>query len=91
MAVINIMESIISDKLDMQLEGHDCCKCEDCKQDMLAFALNLVPPKYVNSPKGALFGRINSTKLQNSVDIDIAVAKAINVVSSSPNHEKNAQ
>ncbi len=88
MAVVNIMEKIISEKLDLQLQSCDCCKCSECRQDMLAFALNSVPPKYVNSAKGELFGRINSSKMQNSVDIDIAVAKAISVVSASPKHKK---
>lgn len=88
MAVVNIMEKIIAEKLDLQLKDSDCCKCNDCRQDMLAYALNIVPPKYVNSAKGELFGRLNSTKLQNSVDIDIAIAKAISIVSASPNHKK---
>lgn len=90
MAVVNVMEHIVSERLDTLLEDSDCCKCSECKQDMLAFALNLVKPKYVNSTRGELFGRIDSTKLQNSVDIDIAVAKAISTVSASPKHDKKA-
>lgn len=86
MAVVNIMEKIAEEKLDLQLQSSDCCKCSDCHQDMLAYALNIIPPKYVNSAKGELFGRIDSAKLQNSVDIDIAIAKAISVVSASPKH-----
>ncbi len=88
MAIVNIMEQIIADKLELLLADSDCCKCDDCKQDMMAFALNQVKPKYVNSKTGELFGRIDSTKLQNSVDIDIAVAKAIAVIGSSPKHGK---
>lgn len=88
MAVVNIMEKIISEKLDLQLKDCACCKCNECRQDMLAYALNIIPPKYVNSSKGELFGRIDSSKMQNSVDIDIAVAKAIRVVSASPKHHK---
>lgn len=88
MAVVNIMETIVAEKLDFQLKDYDCCKCSDCRNDMLAYALNIIPSKYVNSAKGELFGRIDSTKLQNSVDIDIAIAKAINIVSASPNHKK---
>lgn len=86
MAVVNIMEKIVEEKLDLQLQSRECCKCSDCHQDMLAYALNIIPPKYVNSAKGELFGRIDSSKLQNAVDIDIAIAKAINIVSSSPKH-----
>lgn len=88
MSVVNIMEKIIEEKLDQQLENYDCCKCKDCRQDMLAFALNTIHPKYVNSTKGELFGRIDSSKMQKTVDIDIAIARAINVVSSSPKHRQ---
>ena len=58
MAVVNIMEKIISEKLDFQLKDCDCCKCNECRQDMLAYALNSVSPKYVNSAKGELVGEI---------------------------------
>ena len=54
---------------------------------MMAMALNTLKPKYVNSKKGELFTKLNATKMQNTVDIDVAVAKAISVVSSSP-HRK---
>lgn len=87
MAVVNIMESIVQEKVDLILEKTECCKCEICKQDMLAFALNLLEPKYVNSNAGELFGRLDSSRIQNMIDIDIAVAKAIATVSSSPRHK----
>ncbi|MBP1561330.1 MAG: late competence development ComFB family protein [Oscillospiraceae bacterium] len=84
MAVINIMEDIVKERLELFLKDSECCKCEMCKGDMLAFALNSLKPKYVNSKKGELFGRLDSGKYQNNIDIDIAVAKAIEIVSSSP-------
>ncbi len=84
MAVINVMEDIVRERLDIFLSGMDCCQCEICKGDMMAMALNMLKPKYVNSHKGELFSRIDSSKYQNTVDIDIAVTKAIATVSSSP-------
>ncbi|MGN0674602.1 MAG: late competence development ComFB family protein [Oscillospiraceae bacterium] len=87
MSVVNVMESVVSERLDALLADTDCCKCERCKGDMLAMALNSLPPKYVNSHKGELFSRIDATKYQNTIDIDVAVAKAISVVSSSPHRE----
>ncbi len=87
MAIVNIMENIVAEELDKLILDTDYCKCEDCKNDMMAFALNLLPPKYVNSRKGELFGRIDSSKYQNSVDIEIAVSKAIETVGTSPNHD----
>ena len=89
MAVVNIMEAIVEERLEQLLEEAECCKCEDCKLDMMAYALNMLQPKYVNSRKGELFGRIESTKYQNSVDIEIAISKAIVTVGSAPNHDHN--
>ena len=87
MAVVNIMEAIVEERLEQLLEEADCCKCDDCKMDMMAYSLNMLQPRYVNSRKGELFGRIDSPKYQNSVDIEIAISKAIVTVGSSPNHD----
>lgn len=86
-SVVNVMEEVVKDRLEVLLKEHDCCKCDTCKGDMLAMALNTLKPKYVNSKKGELFSKLNASKMQNTVDIDVAVAKAISVVSSSP-HRK---
>lgn len=86
-SVVNVMEEVVKDRLEILLKEHDCCQCDTCKGDMLAMALNTLKPKYVNSKKGELFSKLNASKMQNTVDIDVAVAKAISVVSSSP-HRK---
>ena len=84
MDVINVMEDIVRERLELQLKDMDCCKCDVCKGDMMAMALNALKPKYVNSKKGELFSKIDSTKYQNTIDIDVAVSRAVVVVSSSP-------
>lgn len=84
MAVVNVMESIVRERLEILLKESDCCKCEKCIDDMMAIALNTLKPKYVNSRKGELFSRLDTTKYQNTIDIDVAVTKAINIVSSKP-------
>lgn len=87
MSVVNVMEMVVQERLELLLEENDCCKCEKCIDDMMAMALNTLKPKYVNSHKGELFSRIDVTKYQNTIDIDVAVTKAINAVSSSPHRE----
>lgn len=85
--VVNVMEEVVRERLETLLKDSDCCQCDTCKGDMLAMALNSLKPKYVNSRKGELFSKIDVTKYQNTVSIDVAVAKAISAVSSSP-HRK---
>lgn len=87
MAIKNIMEKIISDRLNVLLTKYDCCKCEKCRNDMLAYALNLVDPKYVSTRAGELFGKLAALDSQTSIDIDIAVTKAIDVVARMPHHD----
>ena len=84
MALVNVTEMIVRRRLTEMLETMDCCKCEQCYTDMLAFALNKLPPMYVNSHQGELISRANSGAVQKTVDMDIAIVKAIGIVSSSP-------
>lgn len=84
MAVVNVMESVVRTRLEFLLQDTDCCKCDKCIDDMMALALNALKPKYVNSHKGELFSRLDTTKYQNTIDIDVAITKAINTVSSRP-------
>lgn len=94
--LINANEEIVQQRIEVLLKQYDCCKCDNCINDMMAIALNNLKPAYVNTQKGVLFKRITNLKQQNSADIDIEVLKAINMVSSSPNHppftdEKNEE
>jgi competence protein ComFB len=85
MAVINVMEKIVEAKMETYMSDYDGCKCESCVQDIKCLALNGLPSKYVNTPQGELFSRVDQIMLrQNSVDVDFAVMKAIDIVKSSP-------
>ncbi|MGN0649379.1 MAG: late competence development ComFB family protein [Oscillospiraceae bacterium] len=86
MALINMMEGFVDETLESMLKSENCCKCERCKEDMKAIALNALPAKYVSTHNGELFSKLDSTIRQNSVDITIAIANAIACVSSRPTH-----
>lgn len=81
------MEEIVDEKLTQMLAPEKCCKCKRCFEDMKAFALNKLPSKYVSSYNGELFTKLASVARQNSVDINVAVANAVDCVSSHPSHE----
>lgn len=86
MALINMMEGFVEETLESMLETENCCKCERCKEDMKAIALNALPAKYVSTHNGELFSKLDSTIRQNSVDIKVAIAAAIDCVSKHPSH-----
>lgn len=87
MALINVMEGIVDEKLAQMLAPEKCCKCKRCLEDMKAIALNKLPAKYVSSYNGELFTKLSSVARQNAVDINVAVANAVDCVSSHPSHE----
>lgn len=86
MALINMMEKFVDEKLDELLAGEKCCKCERCQEDIRAIALNKLPAKYVSTHNGELFSKLDSTIRQNSADITVAIAYAIECVSKRPSH-----
>lgn len=45
--LINTMETVVMEKLDTVLNRFNCCKCDRCKKDIVALALNKLPPKYM--------------------------------------------
>lgn len=87
MALINVMEEIVDEKISQMLAPEKCCKCKRCLEDMKAIALNKLPSKYVSSYNGELFTKLAAIARQNSVDINVAVANAIDCVTSHPSHE----
>ena len=53
--LVNMMEETVLKKIDMLWETTDGCKCQKCKLDIAAYALNRLPPRYVHSLQGNLF------------------------------------
>ncbi len=90
MALVNVMEQIVDEKLSQMLEGEACCKCARCVEDMKALALNRLPAKYVSTNSGELFTKLSATVRQSSVDINVAVAEAIALVAKHPSHVTEA-
>ena len=82
----NHTESVVNEKLDGMLKQVDICKCSKCKMDIMAYALNLLSPKYVVTNTGDLYSRLEEFTAQFEIDVQVAVMEAIKVVSKNPKH-----
>lgn len=90
MAIFNVMEEFVNNKIQEMLPDTDCCTCDKCLDDARALALNKLAPKYVSTSKGELFSRLNSEKeKQYSIDLNIAVLSALEFVASHPRHDES--
>jgi competence protein ComFB len=83
----NYMERVVKETLEKLLKDRDdVCKCEECVADMMAYALNRLPPKYIVTDRGYIFSKLSEVEAQFQVDVLEAVLEAINVISKNPRH-----
>jgi len=84
----NMMESVVKEALDDIMKQNDSfCKCEECQIDIIAIALNHLPPQYVGTRKGELYSKLNTLSNQFLSDAYREITKAIEIVKTKPNHE----
>lgn len=82
----NLMEKFVFAAIDELLVGKGVCRCEQCRMDIAALALNDLPPRYVVTAKGASYARADLLETQKYVDVIGAVTKAIKLVQEHPRH-----
>lgn len=89
MKMLNYMEEIVQDELEMLLsERTDVCKCQKCQLDMMVYALNRLPPKYIITDKGWLYTKLKEQEIQFKTDVVKELTKAIDFVKKNPQHER---
>jgi competence protein ComFB len=85
----NYMEDIVQSRMEVILKTMpDICQCERCKLDMLAYALNNSPPKYVVTTKGKLYAKLNALEGQFDTDIVRVITDAAIRVDQNPRHDE---
>ena len=86
----NYMEEIVQNKMpDILKSMPDICTCDRCTMDMLAFALNCCPPKYVVTTKGKVYAKLNVLQGQFDVDVIRAITDAAVRVGKAPRHDND--
>ena len=66
--------------------GHfpEFCNCDLCRLDVLVYALNRLPPRYVIGREGTIVTDVNLDKDQNRASIDVAIMEGIRKVNLAP-------
>ena len=83
----NMMEETVLSKIDQLWKTTDYCKCDQCKIDIAAFALNRLPPRYVHSLAGELIHKFDAFTTQMDAEITACVYNAIVRIGEDPNHD----
>ena len=82
----NLMEDIVLQNLDTVMAAGDCCTCDACKSDVVAYTLNHLAPHYVATRQGRLMVKLQSYELQSRADVVAAISEAAVMVSKAPRH-----
>lgn len=81
--LVNAMENIVLEKLDSVLARCQSCKCDRCKKDIVAKALNKLPPRYMVLAEGQPTPDVDP---QTNAQVISAMIQAVLAVRTSPRH-----
>ena len=81
----NITEKLVLNKLDATLKRTNCCRCDRCKQDIVAIALNNLKPMYIVSTKDEIEQKILNLK-DIGIEVTTKVINAVLTVRKNPRH-----
>lgn len=86
----NVMEDLVEEVYEQCKSTQNCCTCDRCHSDVVAYALNHLPPQYAVSDIGATLTKFTNLRGQHIADIQTALAQGFQIVSQSPRHEKKS-
>lgn len=81
--LVNLVEQLVADRLDAVFEKFNCCRCDKCRRDVAALALNSIPAQYVVAAPEDLPALLAEA---DTKEIAGALVKAILYVKGHPNH-----
>lgn len=83
LVLVNLAEQLVADRLEAVFEKFNCCRCDKCRRDVAALALNTIPPQYVVAEPEQLPALLAAAPTK---DIPGALVKAILQIKGNPQH-----
>ncbi len=85
----NVLESVVAQEYERMLpKVAGACGCPSCREDVLVYTLNRLPPRYVATVTGSVVSEVAVEEDQGLADIAMALMEAFRVVATSPRHER---
>lgn len=82
--LVNLMEAFVEKRLEAALKKFKCCTCDRCRNDVLALALNKLPPLYVIEADPDIR---DLHERERAAQVATALVQAILTVKAHPSHE----
>ncbi len=82
----NIMEDMVRIEIEENIDDLGICSCPVCRRDLMTLTLNNVPPKYVNTEKGAIMSKVGSMSRTERIKLLAEIAHCAEMVRDKPRH-----
>ena len=82
----NIMEDMVRIEIEENIDDLGICPCPVCRRDLMTLTLNNVPPKYVNTEKGAIMSKVGSMSRTERIKLLAELAHCAEMVRDKPRH-----
>lgn len=83
-AVRRMLPEVLKDYLKTHPQT---CTCDLCQDDIMALALNQLPPHYVASEEGTIFTSVSFEQIGGKAQVVAAITWAIAQVAQNPRHK----
>lgn len=88
MAISRPVEQAVIREIDNYLADHgEICACERCRNDIMALALQNLPPRYSTTRQGEVWINLELQSPQLKMDVLKAIVRAVEKVSQHPRHD----
>lgn len=81
----NITERLVMERLESTLGKMNCCRCDRCREDIVAIALNNLKPKYIVTDKNNIKDKVHSFNYMGR-EVTTEIIKAVLIVRKNPRH-----
>ena len=82
----NVMEDMVRIEIEENIDSLGICPCPVCRRDLMTLTLNNVPPKYVNTEKGAIMSKVGSMSRAEKIKLLAEIAHYAEKVRDRPRH-----
>lgn len=84
----NLNEIVVAQEFErLKPQFPDFCGCEVCQDDVIVYALNKLPPRYVTQRRGAVLTHVRMQGEQEQADISVALMEGFRRVIRAPRPE----
>ncbi|NLN16370.1 MAG: late competence development ComFB family protein [Firmicutes bacterium] len=88
MVISRPVERVVIREVDKFLSRHgEICACEQCRKDIIALALQNLPPRYSTTKKGEVWINVELQSPQLKMDVLKAILRAADRVTQYPRHD----